>query len=67
MTEQEHAFSHQQAEYAHKQHALFQEVDVPLKDKDWTVQTLKQELANHKEQTLVELEQAGQDRYGARG
>ena len=61
VTEQEHAFPHQQEEYAHKQHTLFHEFDGALKDRDFAVQTLKQKLANHKEQTLVELEQAYQD------
>ena len=60
VTEQERAFS-QQEEYVHKQHTLFPKFDGALKDKDWAVQTLKQELANHKEQALVELEQAHQD------
>ena len=61
VTQQERAFSHQQEEYAHKQHVLFHEFDGALIDKDFAVQALKQEQANQKEQALFELEQARQD------
>ena len=37
-------FSDQQEAFAHKQHSLFHEFDGALKDKDFAVQALKQEL-----------------------
>ena len=52
------AFSRQ---YYHKQLTLFQEFDGAIKDKDAAVHALKQELANHREQTLTEFEEARQD------
>ena len=56
-----HAFSHQYEEHAHNHQTLFQEFNGALKDEDNTVHALKQELANHKEQALAELEQARRD------
>ena len=55
-----HTFSRQYEEYAHKQQTLLQEFNGAFKDKDAVVHALAQELANHKEQTLTELEQARQ-------
>ena len=53
--------SEQQEECAHNQHTQFQQFDSALRDKDLAIQTLKQELANNKERSLLELEQARQD------
>ena len=57
----QHLVSQQQEEYAHKQHAQFQQFDSALKDKDVVIQSLKQELAHNKEHYLRELSQAIQD------
>ena len=57
----QHMVSQQQEACAHKQQALFQQFDGALKDKDSAVQVLTQELANDKERSLLELEQAHQD------
>ena len=57
----QHLISQQHEEYAHKQQAQFQQFDIALKDKDLMVQHLTQKLANQKEQSLAELEQAIQD------
>ena len=59
--ESKHALSRQHEGYAHRQHALFQEFDGPIKDKDETVHALQRALVNHKEQALTELEQAHMD------
>ena len=48
-------------EYAHKQQTQFQQFDSAIKDRGFTVQRLTQELANQKEHSLAELEQARQD------
>ena len=53
--------SQQQGEYAHKQHAQFEQFDSALRDRDAAIQSLKQELANNKEHHLRELDQAIQD------
>ena len=54
-------------EYAHKQHTQFLQFDSALKDKDTVTQSLRQELANNKENSLQELEQALQDVGGGCG
>ena len=53
--------SQQQEEYAHKQHAQFQQFDGVPRDKDEVIQSLRQELANNRERRLRELDQALQD------
>ena len=57
----QHFVYQQQEEHAHKQQAQFQQFDSAVKDKDFTIQRLMQELANQKEHSLTELEQARQD------
>ena len=57
----QHALSRQHAEHAHKQHAWPHEFDSAIKDKDEAVHALQRELANHKEHTFLELEQARVD------
>ena len=53
--------SQQQEEYAHKQHAPFQQFDGVLRDKDDVIQSLRQELANSRERHLQEPNQALRD------
>ena len=57
----QHALSRQHEEHAQKQHALFHEFDSAIRDKGQTVHALQRELVNHKEHTLLELEQAHMD------
>ena len=51
----------QHEEWARTHHTQFQQFDGVFRDKDEVIQSLKQELANNREQRLQKLDQALQD------